>query len=210
MSANPAAELSRPLQVLVVDDHDVVHWGLRIMLDRLSWVSRSYSAHSCAEAVEIAARHHVDVALVDLFVGSESGPELCEQLRKVRPELRILLISGAGEISPRAAASCGASGFVSKDRRGVEIVRAMRTVALGETVFAEEASPEPAGERSLTERERQVLALMTGGSTNREIAAELHLSPHTVKEYASGLYRKLGARNRIEAIRLAERHGLVA
>lgn len=210
MSAQPAAaaESLAGLRVLVVDDHDVVHWGLRIMLERLSWVARSWSARCGAEALRIASEHAIDLALIDLFVGSESGAEICERLHAVRPGLRVLLISGAGQISARAAASCGASGFVTKDRRGADLVRAVRMVALGMSVFEQEEAPAlPRPE--LSERERQVLELLAGGATNREIAARLHLSPHTVKEYTSAVYRKLGVPGRIQAAKRAGELGLI-
>ena len=198
----------QPIRVLIVDDHDVVHWGLRIMLERQPWIERSFSAHTGAEAIAQTSLHAIDLALVDLFVGAESGPDICERLHEVRPGMRLLLISGAGQISPRATAACGASGFVSKDSRGSEIVRAVAMVAAGRSVFQEEAAEPPAAQ--LTERERQVLALVAQGATNREIAAELHLSPYTVKEYASALYRKLDVRNRLEAVQRAEKLGLIA
>jgi DNA-binding NarL/FixJ family response regulator len=196
--------------VLVVDDHEVVHWGLRTMLERMPWVGRTLSAHDGAQAVALASGEAVDVALVDLFVGVESGPDICERLRAARPSVKVLLISGAGHVSARAAASCGASGFVSKDLRGVEILRAVRSVARGETVFDAEPEPETLPpSRALSSRERQVLELVAAGATNREIGAELHLSPHTVKDYTSDLYRKLRVRNRLEAARRAEALGLI-
>jgi two-component system response regulator DesR len=195
-------------RLLVVDDHDVVHWGVRIMLERLPWIEQSYSAHTGAEAVECVRREHIDLALVDLFIGPESGAEICRRLCEVRPELRVLLISGVGQMSPEAAAACGASGFVSKNSRGSDMVRAVAKVAKGESVF--DAQPDDAEDASaLSERERQVLTLVASGSTNREIAAQLHLSPHTVKEYASALYRKLDVRNRLEAVSRAQRLGLI-
>jgi DNA-binding NarL/FixJ family response regulator len=200
--------LPHPIRVLVVDDHDVVHWGLRIMLERQPWVERSYSAHNAAEALASATRDEIDLALVDLFVGAESGPEICEQLHAARPGVRVLLISGAGQISPRAAAACGASGFVSKDWRGSDIVRAVGMVAAGMSVFEEDGGA-PEADPGLSERERQVLGLVAAGATNREIAEQLHLSPYTVKEYASTLYRKLEVRNRLEAVKRAEKLGLI-
>lgn len=203
------SKLRHPIRVLVVDDHDVVHWGLRIMLERQPWIERSFSAHSGAEAIARATQHPIDLALVDLFVGAESGPDICERLHEVRPGMRLLLISGAGQISPRAAAACGASGFVSKDSRGTDIVRAVGMVALGMSVFEDEAEEAPAGP-ALSDRERQVLTLVAQGATNREIATQLHLSPYTVKEYASALYRKLDVRNRLEAVKRAEKLGLIA
>ncbi len=202
------AGLRQPIRVLIVDDHDVVHWGLRIMLERQAWIERSFSAHTGSEAIAQATQHTIDLALVDLFVGSESGPDICERLHEVRPGMRLLLISGAGQISPRATAACGASGFVSKDSRGSEIIRAVAMVATGRSVFQEDTVEAPAA--ALSERERQVLSLVAQGATNREIAAELHLSPYTVKEYASGLYRKLDVRNRLEAVQRAEKLGLIA
>ena len=101
------------LRVLVVDDHDVVHWGFRLMLTQQPWVERCLSAHSGAEAVTLGARYRPHVALVDLFIAEESGAEVCERLRAQAPATRVLLFSGAGEISPRAARAAGASGFAS-------------------------------------------------------------------------------------------------
>ena len=178
------------------------------MLERLPWVRQAWSARSGAEAFEIAAGNNIDLALVDLFVGNESGVDICERLHVVSPGVKVLLISGAGQISPRAAASCGASGFVTKDQRGVELVRAVRMVAMGESAFeegVEVAGPRPA----LSNRERDVLVQLAAGATNREIAARLHLSPHTVKEYASTLYRKLEVANRIQAAKRAQELRLI-
>jgi CheY-like chemotaxis protein len=88
------------LRVLIVDDHDVVHWGFRQALGNQPWVERCVSARTAAEAYALAARYRPHVALVDLFIGEESGPEICAQLRERLPEMNILLISGAGRISP--------------------------------------------------------------------------------------------------------------
>ena len=109
-------------------------------------------------------------------------------------------------MSAAAARAAGASGFVSKDWDANEVAEAVKRVGLGRTMFppkAEQPSP------LLTERERDVLDLIAVGSTNREIAEQLYLSPHTVKEHTSALYRKLGARNRAEAVQRAQRIGLL-
>jgi two-component system response regulator DesR len=191
--------------VLVVDDHDVVQWGFRLLLAEQPWVERCLTASDTDEAIDLARRYKPHVALVDLFLGEESGAEVCAELREAAPRTRVLLISGAGWISPQAARAAGASGFVPKDWSAEDVAAAVRRVGAGGTVFAARAE-QPAA--PLTERERDVLALLAGGSTNREIADRLHLSPHTVKEHASSVYRKLGARNRAEAVRRAERLGL--
>jgi DNA-binding NarL/FixJ family response regulator len=197
------------LRVLVVDDHDVVHWGFRLMLTQQPWVERCVSAHSGAEALKLAGRYRPHVALVDLFIGEESGAEVCERLRAAEPGTRVLLFSGAGEISPRAARAAGASGFASKDWPARRIASAVRMVGLGGTVFEGVRGEQTTGAMGLSERERDVLELMADGKTNPEIGEALHLSRHTVKEHSSAVYRKLGVRNRTEAVQRAQRLGLV-
>jgi DNA-binding NarL/FixJ family response regulator len=193
------------MRVLVVDDHDVVQWGFRLLLGEQRWVEQCLAVSTVEEAIETARSLEPHVALVDLFLGQRSGAELCETLREVSPATRVLLISGAGWISPEAARSAGASGFVSKDWSAADVARAVRMVGKGMTVFAPRSEPVPA---NLSPREREVLALLAGGSTNREIAERLYLSPHTVKDHTSSLYKKLQVRNRAEAVQRAERLGL--
>jgi DNA-binding NarL/FixJ family response regulator len=195
------------LRVLVVDDHDVVHWGFRLMLTQQSWVERCVSAHSGEEAMALAGRYRPHVALVDLFIGEESGAEICERIRAAEPSTRVLLFSGAGDISPNAARAAGASGFVYKDWPAPRIASAVRAVGLGKTVFERHDRQETLG---LSSRERAVLELMASGATNPEIADTLHLSKHTVKEHTSAVYRKLGVRNRTEAVQRGQRLGLLA
>ena len=206
MSARTPAATARRLRVLVVDDHDVVQWGFRLLLGEQPWVERCLSARTAEEALNLTANLRPDVALVDLFLAGESGADLCESIRATSPGTRVLLISGAGRMSAAAARAAGASGFVSKDWDADDVVAAVRRVGMGMTMFEPKAQqPEPL----LSEREREVLALIAAGSTNREIAQRLYLSPHTVKEHTSVLYRKLGARNRAEAVQLAQRIGLL-
>jgi len=197
---------ARRLRVLVVDDHDVVHWGFRVLLGEQPWVERCLAARTGAEALALTRTFEPHVALVDLFLAGESGAELCESIRQASPSTRVLLISGAGRMSAAAARAAGASGFVSKDWDAAEVALAVRRVGLGMTAFASKADqPSPL----LSPRERDVLALIAVGSTNREIAENLYLSPHTVKEHTSALYRKLQARNRAEAVQRAQRIGLL-
>jgi DNA-binding NarL/FixJ family response regulator len=198
----------RRLRLLVVDDHEVVQWGFRLMLGAQPWVERCLAARTGEEAVRQAQRHSPHVALVDLFLGAESGAEVCGRLREASPSTRVLLISGAGRISARAARAAGAVGFVTKDSPATDIAAAVRAVGIGRTAFtAQEAPGGLVG--SLSTRERDVLERLAVGETNPEIARALHLSPHTVKEHTSALYRKLGVRGRAEAVREAQRLGLI-
>jgi two-component system response regulator DesR len=177
------------------------------MLTQQPWVDRCLNARSGAQALALATRYRPHVALVDLFVGEESGAEICEKLRAAESRTRVLLFSGAGEISPAAAAAAGASGFAYKDWPARRIASAVRAVGMGRSVFEPHR---PAGVHGLSEREQSVLSLIASGATNPEIARQLHLSPYTVKEYASSLYKKLGVRNRTEAVQRAQRLGLLA
>src|SRR5579862_7154875 len=168
-ATGPAATRSpQRLRVLVVDDHDVVHWGFRLMLTQQPWVERCVTASNGDDAVELARRYRPHVAVVDLFIGEESGAQVCERLREAEPSTRVLLFSGAGEISAAAARAAGASGFAQKDWPAARIADAVRQVGLGRTVFER---VESAGALGLTARERSVLELMAAGSTNPEIAA---------------------------------------
>ncbi len=204
--AAPVQTATEPLRVLVVDDHDVVQWGFRVLLGEQPWVARCLGARTGEEALALVATFRPHVALVDLFLAGESGADLCESIRAASPTTRVLLISGAGRMSPAAARAAGASGFVSKDRDAREVVSAVRLVGMGMTLFKPKAEqPEPL----LSDREREVLELIAAGSTNREIAERLYLSPHTVKEHTSAVYRKLHARNRAEAVQRAQRIGLI-
>lgn len=204
-AARRARDLS--LRVLVVDDHDVVHWGFRLLLERQPWVERCVGASTAEDALAAAERLRPDVALVDLFLGSRSGAELTQELKARSPDTRVLLISGAGAVSRPVATAAGASGFVSKDWGAPDVVKAVRMVALGMEVFGpqESAADRPA----LTPREREVLAAIAAGATNREIGEQLHLSPHTIKEHTSSIYRKLDVRNRAEAVQHSQRLGLI-
>jgi DNA-binding NarL/FixJ family response regulator len=196
----------RKLRILVVDDHEVVRWGLGSLLVAQSWVKGCVGAGDADEALRLAARHRPHVAVLDLFLGRISTVDLCRQLTEVSEITRVLLISGAGTIPVAAARAAGASGFVRKEAGLAEVMRAVRTVGMGGEVFDTEPVQTPG---DLSPREREVLELMAAGDTNREIAAHLHLSPHTVKDHTTAILRKLDARNRTDAVERARRLGLL-
>ena len=191
---------------MVVDDHEVIHWGFRLLLTSEKWVQRYLAAHGPDEAIELARRYEPHVAIVDLLLGDRSGADLCKELREASPVTQVLLISGAGRITMSAARGVGALGFVPKDWGAKDIAGAARMVGLGMTVFAPTPSQPP---NMLSDREWEVLQSIASGATNREIAARLYLSPHTVKDHTRTLYRKMKARNRAEVILRAQRMGLL-
>ena len=201
-----AADGGRKLTVLVVDDHELIQWGFRVLLSREPWVERVLGAGDAATALTLARRFRPDVAVVDLFLGTDSGAELSEAIRAAVPTSAVLLVSGAGQISPHDARAVGASGFVSKQWGAADVAGAVRMVGLGMTVFPPTSGQPP---RLLSEREQKVLSMMAAGATNQEIADALFLSPHTVKDYATALYKKMKVRNRAEAVVRAQRMGLL-
>lgn len=204
--ALPRSDEQRQLRVLLVDGQDLIHWGFKMLLQEESWVERFVAAHNTAQAMELAQRYQPHVAVVDLQLPGESGAELCEHMHEASRSTRVLLMSAVDRVTAHSARAVGASGFVPKAWGARDIAGAARMVGLGMTVFAPEADQPPC---LLTDREREVLEMIAAGDTNREIAERLYLSPHTVKDHTSALYRKMKARNRAEAILRAQRLGLL-
>jgi DNA-binding NarL/FixJ family response regulator len=199
----------RGLRVLVVDDHELILWGTRTLLCRLSWVQRCLQARNSEQALHLAGRYRPHVAIVDLMIGSESGLELCAALRQEAPDAKLLLTSGIGDVSRARAVAAGAAGFVPKATATDELLQAIRALHTGDTWFPADSIPaRPASE--LSPREHEVLRLIASGATNREIAVQMHLAPDTIKQYTSNVYRKLEANNRAAAVRRAQQIGLIA
>ncbi|MDA0165639.1 response regulator transcription factor [Solirubrobacter ginsenosidimutans] len=192
--------------VLLVDNQDLIHIGLRVVLQRQDWVTRIIGARRGEDAVLLAARHEPRVALVDLFVGEEFGAEICAAIRSEAPTVRVLLTSSARSITQHAARVAGACGFVPKDSTAAELVDTLRAVAGGDDPFV--WRPE-VRRGQLSERQRQILDLMAEGETNRTIAEALGLSVDTVKHHTTLIYRKLDVRNRAAAVHRGQRLGLV-
>jgi two-component system response regulator DesR len=194
------------MRVLVVDDHDVIQWGFRLLLGSETWVQRYLGAKDAEEAIRLATRYEPHVALVDMRLGTESGADLCPRLMEVSPITRVLLMSGVGQVTVGSARGVGALGFVPKSWEAGDIADAARMVGLGMSVFVP-VQEQP--KRGLTDREQQVLPLIAAGATNREIAERLILSTHTVKDHTRTLYKKLKAKNRADAVTRAQRMGLL-
>jgi DNA-binding NarL/FixJ family response regulator len=195
----------RTTRILLVDGHDIVHFGFRQLLDGEAWVERLLGAHSPAQALAIAGSFEPEVAVLGASLATRRAVELCAAMRERSPRTRVLIVT-AEPISRRRAHAAGAAGVVPSTWHGREITGAVRTVALGMSVFAAEA--ELPG-RLLTTRELEVLELIGDGATNREIASHLTLSPNTIKDHTSALYRKMRARNRAEAIVRGQQLGLL-
>lgn len=192
-------------RVLLVDGRDIVQLGFRELLANEAWVEGLLPARSAYEALSLARRFAPEVAVIGASLQPTHALQLCERLVAASPATRVLIV-GAEPLSKRRARAAGATGAVPSTWRGREIAGAARTVALGMSLFTPDADRPP---RILTQRELEVLELIGAGATNREIADQLTLSPNTVKEHASALYRKVRARNRAEAVVRARELGLL-
>lgn len=196
----PADLPAGSVQVLVVDPHPLTRIGLGVLLHRQPWVARCLLAAARDEAAVLAARHRPEVAVVDI---SDAGPFLgsyLAPLRSARPAMPLVLSSHY--LPPKRAQllAVGGAGLLTPDLSAEDVVRAIRAALVGDTL------PAPAAPRrsdELSEREREVLSLLCTGATNREIAAAMEVGIETVKKHAGALYRKLGVRNRTEAVQRA-------
>jgi DNA-binding NarL/FixJ family response regulator len=193
------------VSLLIVDDHDVVTWGFRFLLVRLPWVTQCLQAKDGAEAVELARRYGPHVSLIDLDLDRESGIAVCARVQAACPHTQLLLMSGGAAVPDHALKAVGAAGFISKAWEVEDTISVIRAVGLGLSFNG----AIPAKSVTLSHREQDVLAQIATGATNREIAETLYLSPHTVKQHASAAFRKLNARNRLDAVQRARRLGFV-
>jgi two-component system response regulator DevR len=211
---------SRPLRLLVVDDHEVVRRGLIAHLDRRERFEVVAEAGTCADAIAQAHRFHPDIVLLDIRLPDASGIEACRLLRDELPDvLVVFLTSSPDEIDVFAAIVAGARGYVLKSSRSAELVRTLEAVGGGESMLdagvtgmvldrvRRIASGEDPGEGVvLTEREREILPLIAEGRTNREIAAAVFLSDKSVKNYVSSILAKLGLAHRAQVPLYAATH----
>lgn len=195
------------LRILVVDDHEVVHWGFRLLFAGVDFVERCLGARTGEEAIHLTRLVEPHVALVDLSLRGESGADVCSSLRRESPAPQVLLISDEAPLPTGTHIVAGAAGVVFKDWSSDKLIEAVRSVMDGLTISESRRSRDVTF--GLTPREQEVLDLMASGATNREIAGALYLSPHTIKEHARSVFRKLEVRNRTAAVQRAQRLGFI-
>jgi DNA-binding NarL/FixJ family response regulator len=206
---------SRPITVLIADDHPVVRQGLAVLLEVQDDITLVGEASTGPEAVQLTRQHAPDVLLLDLKLPEIDGLGVLAELAAQQSSTRVLILtSAAGPATPGLALQAGAAGFLYKDVDPDALVRAIRSVHDGQTVLAPEAAGlvtarSAGGARgigALTGRERDVLELLAAGQSNREIARTLHVSEKTVKTHVSAVLAKLGVADRTQAALLAVRH----
>lgn len=200
------------IKVLLAEDQTMVRGALASLLALESDIEVVAQAARGDEVVGAARAARPDVALLDIEMPGMTGLEAAEQLGRELPECRVLILTTFGRPGYlRRAIAGGAAGFMLKDAPVTELAGAIRRAAAGERVvdpgLAAAALSE--GESPLTTREHEVLVAARGYATVADIAASLYLSPGTVRNHLSSVMQKLGARNRAEALRMAEEKGWV-
>lgn len=207
--------MRRPHSVVVADDHPIVRSGMRLLLGGSRFFELVGEARTGAEALIRCEQLHPDVLLLDLRLPDLPAATICERVKERRPETAIVILTSYEEEQViRGCLKAGASGCLFKDVSEQNLLGALMQVAHGRTVI----DPRVAGavRRSegtngdvLSEREREVLIELGRGASTAEIAEALGVSPNTVKTHLRGLFRKMGAHNRVQALATARERGLI-
>lgn len=218
-----SASAAAPIRVFLLDDHDVVRRGLRDLLEDEPDIRVAGEAATAAEAVARGPALRPDVAVLDVRLPDGDGIAVCRELRSRMPGLPCLMLTSFDDDEALLdAILAGAAGYVLKQIKNSDLVAAVRTVASGQSMLdpattgrlldSLRGEPEDSGEQGpladLAPREREILALIGDGLTNREIGDRLYLSEKTVKNNISRLLSKLGVERRIQAAVIATEAGV--
>ena len=203
---------------MLVDDHTMVRRGLATFLTVFDDLQLVGEAESGKEAIKLCAEILPDVILMDMVMPEMDGATATRLIRQQFPHIQIIALTSfkEGELI-KSALEAGAIGYLLKDISSDQLARAIRAATSGRAtlsaeaaqVLVEAANQPPAPGLDLTEREREVLALMIEGLNNTQIAGKLIVSPSTIKSHVSSILSKLGVSSRTEAVTLALRHKLV-
>ena len=207
-----------PIRVFLLDDHEVVRRGVRDLLDDEPDITVTGEAGTVEQALVRVPALRPHVAVLDVRLPDGDGVSVCRELRSRMPELACLMLTSFDdEEALLDSIMAGAAGYVLKQIQGSDLVTAVRTVAAGQSLLDPSAATrlmarlrgEPAKEAEsdalpgLTDREREILALIGEGLTNRQIGQRLYLAEKTVKNHISRLLAKLGVERRIQAAVIA-------
>ncbi|MBD9727505.1 response regulator transcription factor [Streptomyces caniscabiei] len=207
-----------PIRVFLLDDHEVVRRGVHDLLDDEPDITVVGEASDAEQALTRVPALRPQVAVLDVRLPDGDGVSVCRELRSRMPELACLMLTSFDdEEALLDSIMAGASGYVLKQIQGSDLVSAVRTVARGQSLLdpsataklmarlrqGQEPEPEPDALPGLTDREREILALIGEGLTNRQIGQRLYLAEKTVKNHISRLLAKLGVERRVQAAVIA-------
>jgi NarL family two-component system response regulator YdfI len=208
------------IRVLIADDHMVVREGLRAILEATPDLLLVGEAIDGADAVRLAQESTPDVVLMDLRMPGMDGIEAIRQIKARYPDVQVVILTTYDDDDDIVRGlRAGARGYLLKDTGRNVLLEAIRAAARGESLLRSEVidkvvahlqGPQPVGHELLSAREAQVLALLAQGAANKEIALRLDISERTVKGHVTGIFNKLGASSRTEAVAIALRNGLLS
>jgi two-component system, NarL family, response regulator LiaR len=206
------------LRVLIVDDHPMVRSGLQDFILAFDGLELAGEAQNGVEAVEFCANNDVDVVLMDLVMPLMDGSEATRRIMALGKPVKVIALTSFHEQNlVEQALSAGATSYLLKNVSARELVEAIRAVNGGFSILAPEATEaliHSSRQRTeigynLTDKEREILALLVKGFPNIEISNRLYISMATVKFHLTNIFTKLGAKNRVEAAAIALERGLV-
>ncbi len=202
-----------PIRVLIVDDHAMVRFALSEAIQRHSDLSLAGEAENGAGAVSLYRKLRPDVVTMDFKLPDRDGDEVVSEIRAEFPGARVVMLSifENSETIWRAT-EAGVFGYVTKAAKVAEVIKAIRSVALGKPYFTEGLAEKLTLRRqqeNLTARELAVLELVAAGRSNKEIMAALHISLSTVKLHLQNIFGKLGVQDRTQATAMAFQRGIV-
>jgi DNA-binding NarL/FixJ family response regulator len=195
-------QLTRPVRILLVDDHQVVRTGLKRLIELEDDLVVVAEAGTAGEAVRRAEIDSPDLVVMDVRLPDRSGISACSEILKRFPHVKVLVLTSyADEVALAAAVTAGASGYVLKSARASELMDDLRRVMSGELIFDQSGRPSGSARllSPLSPRERDLATHLAEGLTNREIADRMGLAEKTVKNYVSSVLTKLGMSRRSEA-----------
>ncbi len=210
------------MRILLVDDHEIVRRGLRMVLELEKGFEIVGEASTGSQAITLAQEQHPDLILMDLKMGEMDGAQATRRIKATKPSIRVLILTGVESFQEiTAAIDAGADGYVLKTIAPDELVRAVHVIASGEpylqpsvTKYLLQKMRAPVRAQSemlatLTARECEILRLMASSATYKEIAGKLVISEETVRTHSKNVLAKLGQPNRTQAVMYAIRQGLV-
>ena len=200
--------------VAIVDDHSVVRMGMKYVLMTDKEFKFVGEADDGAEAVSLVEKFSPDILLLDVRMPGTDGIAALRLVREKFPDQRVVMLTMSdAEEDVYQALTLGARGYVIKDNSPGNIIGALRKVMSGELAVSDavrSAYEARKAERGLTEREKEILVLVSKGCSSTEIGDILHLSPNTVKNHLKNLFESLGAADRAEAVAIGIRRGLIS
>jgi DNA-binding NarL/FixJ family response regulator len=203
-----------PITCLIADDHEVVREGLRLALSRAPHIRVVGEAADGEAAVVLAERRRPDVVVMDVRMGGMDGFAATTQIRKVAPDVAVLLFTAHAERNMMSRGrEAGAKGYMLKEAPQATIVRAIDKLARGEDFVDPALAPALIGserEGLLTAREREILQLLADGMSNADVAKKLFISQETVKSHVRHILAKLEADTRTQAVAIALRESIIA